>query len=265
MKTILEVRNLTKRFEGLVAVDDVSIEVKERRIHALIGPNGAGKTTTLSMINGTQTPSEGKIYFMGSEITDLPAYRIAQQGVGRTYQNIKLFGTLSALDNLKVGAMYKHNRGGILHFLLNIRESNRMEREMQEMACEVANSLGIYGMKDEQAKNLPYGYQKILELGRALMGDPKIILLDEPAAGLNPSERSEFVEILQKVYEQGIDLFLIEHNMDVVMNISHMITVLNFGEKIAEGTPAEIQNNDEVIRAYLGQRYKAISREGSKC
>lgn len=265
METILEVKGLTKRYEGLVAVNNVNIQVQKRRIHALIGPNGAGKTTTLSMINGTETPTEGKILFMGQDITPLPAYKVARMGIGRTYQNIKLFSTLSVLDNLKVGAMYKHNKGGVLHFLLNVKESNRMEQEMHEKACAIANQLGLYRMKDELAKNLPYGYQKILELGRALMGDPKIILLDEPAAGLNPSERSGFVDILQDVYQQGIDLFLIEHNMDVVMNISHMITVLNFGQKIAEGTPEEIQNHDEVIRAYLGDRYKTISKEGAKC
>jgi len=261
MKTILEVKNLTKRYEGLVAVNNVDIQVKERKIHALIGPNGAGKTTTLSMINGTTPPTEGQILLFGEDVTGLPAHRIAQKGMGRTYQNIKLFGSLTVLDNLMVGAMCNHNKGGVVHFLLNIRESNRMEKAMQEKACQVAEELGIYHLKDEYARNLPYGRQKVLELGRAMMGDPKIILLDEPAAGLNPAERSQFVDILQKVYEQGTDMFLIEHNMDVVMNISHMITVLNFGQKIAEGTPSEIQSNPEVIRAYLGNRYKVIGEE----
>ena len=262
---MLEVKDLTIRFGGLVAVNEVNFQVPIGSIFGLIGPNGAGKTTLFNMISGVYAPTSGKVIFNGQEIQGKAPYKVNALGIARTYQNIKLFSTLSVLDNLKVGAMYKHNKGGVLHFLLNVKESNRMEREMHEKACAIANQLGIYRMKDELAKNLPYGYQKILELGRALMGDPKIILLDEPAAGLNPSERSEFVDILQNVYQQGIDLFLIEHNMDVVMNISHMITVLNFGQKIAEGTPEEIQNHDEVIRAYLGDRYKAINREGAKC
>lgn len=260
MKTVLEIKNLTKRFEGLVAVKDVNITVKERQIHALIGPNGAGKTTTLSMINGTLEPTSGKILFGGQDITGMPAYKIAQKGLGRTFQNIKVFGSLTALENLMVGAMHNNNKGGVLRMLLCVKETNAMERTMREQALEVINEIGIYRLKDEYARNLPYGSQKVLELGRALMGKPKMILLDEPAAGLNTSERAEFVEILEKMYEKGIDLFLIEHNMDVVMNISHMITVLNFGQKIAEGTPSQIQSNPEVIRAYLGNRYKTIRK-----
>lgn len=167
--------------------------MKERRIHALIGPNGAGKTTTLSMINGTETPTEGKILLFGQDITGLPAHEVAPKGMGRTYQNIKLFGSLSVLDNLMVGAMQKYNKGGVVHFLFHVKESNRMEREMKEKALYIAEELGIYKMKDELARNLPYGLQKVLELGRALMGSPKLILLDEPAAGLNPSERAHFI------------------------------------------------------------------------
>lgn len=260
MSTILEVEGLTKRFEGLIAVNNVSFRIEGRRIHSLIGPNGAGKTTTLSMINGTLEPTLGTIRFLGKNITGMPTYKISQMGIGRTFQNIKQFSSLTVRENLMVGAMYKHNKGGVLHMLLHVQETNRMEREMREKADDVLQYIGMYELRNEYAGNLAYGRQKLLELGRALIGEPKLILLDEPAAGLNPTERIDFVEILQRVYESGIDLFLIEHNMDVVMNISHDITVLNFGEKIAEGSPQEIQRNPQVIKAYLGDRYAAINK-----
>ena len=255
MKTILKIDNLTKVFGGLEAVKDVNIQVQEREIHALIGPNGAGKTTTLSMINGTLTPTTGKIVFRGKDITGCPPHRAAAEGLGRTFQNIKQFGSLTVLENLMVGGMYHHNKGGVLHMLLHRKETRELERQVREKAEEIACKIGVRNLCGEYAGNLPYGRQKVLELGRAMMGDPRLILLDEPAAGLNPSERAEFVEILNKIYEEGIDLFLIEHNMDVVMNISHKITVLNFGRKIAEGRPREVANNAAVIKAYLGDRY----------
>lgn len=255
MKTVLEITELTKVFGGLEAVKDVNISAKEREIHALIGPNGAGKTTTLSMINGTLTPTTGTIVFRGEEITGMAPHKVAQKGMGRTFQNIKQFGTLTVLENLMVGGMSQNNKGGVLHMLLHAKETKEAEKRVREKAEYIANEIGMYNLIDEYAENLPYGRQKVLELGRAMMSDPKLILLDEPAAGLNPSERAEFVEILKKVYGRGIDLFLIEHNMDVVMNISHRITVLNFGRKIAEGTPEEIANNDNVIKAYLGERF----------
>lgn len=255
MKAVLETNNLTKIFGGLEAVKDVNISVNEREIHALIGPNGAGKTTTLSMINGTLKPTVGSVRFRGEDITGLAPHKVAIKGVGRTFQNIKQFGSLTVMENLMVGGMSRNNKGGVLHMLFHAKETEELEKKVREQAEDIAKKIGMFGLKDEYAGNLPYGRQKVLELGRAMMGEPALILLDEPAAGLNPSERAEFVEILKKVYEDGIDLFLIEHNMDVVMNISHKITVLNFGRKIAEGTPSEVANNEAVIKAYLGDRY----------
>lgn len=255
---ILDVRGLTKRFGGLLAVDHADLVVKKREIHALIGPNGAGKTTMLSMINGTLAPTEGSICFDGVDVTNKTTDVLAEMGMGRTFQNIKLFSTLTVLENIMLGSFCKYTKGGLLRFLLNIPESNRFEREMREKAEQIADFVGVYSMKDKVVGDLPYGRQKMTELGRALMLDPKLILLDEPAAGLNPTERSEFIDIMLKVFDDGTDLMLIEHNMDVVMNISHMITVLSFGKKIAEGTPKEIQNDSEVIRAYLGSDYKPV-------
>lgn len=268
METILKIEGLTKRFSGLTAVDNVSLEVRKREVHALIGPNGAGKTTTLNMVNGILPATEGTVTFYGADITKQPAYKIARMGMGRTYQNMKLFTSLTVLENLMVGGHYAHTKGGLLRFLGFPTESVRFERQLRDKAQEVLEFIGMSQYGGEVIGDLPYGRQKVAELGRALMSDPKLILLDEPAAGLNPTERKEFLEILQKVYDSDVDLFMIEHNMDVVMNISHRITVLNFGSKIAQGTPNEIQNNPEVIKAYLGDKYTAIQKnteEGSRC
>ena len=258
---MIEVRELTKQYDGLTAVDHVSFSVSRRRIHALIGPNGAGKTTTLSMINGTTKPTSGQILIDGVDCSKMPTDAIARLGVARTFQNIKLFPTLTVLENIMIGGQCHYTKGGLLRFLFFGGESRRLENEMREKASAIADSIGLSTLKDQQVGSLAYGRQKITELGRALMLDPKVILLDEPAAGLNPTERREFIEILQRTYQDGVDLLLIEHNMDVVMNICHSITVLNFGKKIAEGTPHEIQNNTDVIRAYLGEDYLPIGAQ----
>lgn len=258
MSSILQLDHVTKKFSGLTAVNDLSLQVEEHSIHSLIGPNGSGKTTTINLISGVIKVTDGTILYRGDQITDLPTFQIIQKGIGRTYQNIKLFSSLSAIDNVKVGG-HKETKLGILRTIFDLKASMQEEKMLNEKAEEILNFIGLYNMKEELVKNLPYGSQKILELGRALMANPDFILLDEPAAGLNPSERAELVSVLEKIFDKGITLFLIEHNMDVVMNISNKITVLNFGAKIAEGTPKEIQNDEQVIKAYLGEKYKVAN------
>lgn len=258
MSTILEVRGLTKQFSGLTAVGDLSFDVKKRTIHSLIGPNGSGKSTTINMITGALPLTAGTITYHGDLISGLPMHKVALNGVGRTFQNLKLFTSMTVKENLMVG-MHAQLNTGFFKFVFNPKAAAREEQHAQEKALEVIDYLGLYKQKDEIVKNLPYGQQKLTELGRSIMTSPKLLFLDEPAAGLNPSERVKFIDVLLKVFEDGIDLFLIEHNMDVVMSISDYITVINFGKKIAEGTPGEIQNNDDVITAYLGDKYKKKS------
>ena len=255
MATVLKLENLTKRFQGLVAVNQLSIDMQERTIHALIGPNGSGKSTTINMITGAYPSSEGRVFHRATEITNKPAYQIAQTGVNRTFQNLKLYKSMTVLENLMVG-MHMNMEQNFFSFLVNPKKTAREELQMEEKAKEILDFIGMYNLRDEYVNNISYGRQKMTELGRSLMTSPQLLFLDEPAAGLNPSERVEFVDILVKVFESGVDLFLIEHNMDVVMNISHNITVINFGTKIAEGTPEQIQSNDLVIQAYLGNKYK---------
>ena len=255
MATVLKVEGLTKRFGGLVAVNNLSIEMQARTIHSLIGPNGSGKSTTINMITGAFPATEGKVFHGDIEITNKPAHEIARTGINRTFQNLKLYKSMTVLENLMTG-MHMKTKQGFASFLVNPALTAREEKEMYEKSLEILNFINMYDLRNEYVGNISYGRQKMTELGRSLMTDPQLLFLDEPAAGLNPTERVEFVNILLKVFESGIDLFLIEHNMDVVMNISHMITVINFGTKIAEGTAQEIQNNDTVIEAYLGSQFK---------
>jgi len=255
MANILEVEHLTKKFSGLVAVNDLSFTMKERTIHSLIGPNGSGKSTTINMCTGALPITSGTVKYRDEMISGLVMHEIGSKQIGRTFQNLKLFGSMTVKENLMVG-MHSQMTDNIFKFLINPKAARAEEKMAEERAMEVLDYIGMYKYRDEIVKNLAYGQQKLTELGRSIMTSPKLLFLDEPAAGLNPSERVDFIKILLKVFEDGVDLFLIEHNMDVVMNISNFITVINFGSKIAEGTPKEIQNNDEVIAAYLGSHFK---------
>lgn len=255
MSAMLELKNITKKFGGLTAVNDLSMVVNEHEIHALIGPNGAGKTTATNMIEGVYHPTSGQIFFKGEDITTKSTYQIARLGIGRTFQNIKLYDTMTALENVMVGG-HQLAKLDLFPSIINPVGLLKEEKMLKEKALMLLDYVGLLSIKDEYVKNLPYGNRKVLEVARALMMDPELLLLDEPAAGLNPSERAEFVALIRRIHDEGKTIFMIEHNMDVIMNVSDQITVVNFGAKIAEGTPKEIQTNAEVIRAYLGERYK---------
>ena len=245
MANILTVENLTKNFSGLVAVNNLSFTMKERTIHSLIGPNGSGKSTTINMCTGALPITSGTVKYKDEVISGLQMHEITSKSVGRTFQNLKLFSSMTVKENLMTG-LHSQLNDGIVKFIFNPMAALEEEKVAEERANEVMNYIGMYKYRNYKVSNLAYGQQKLTELGRSLMNKPNLLFLDEPAAGLNPTERVEFIDILLKVFEDGIDLFLIEHNMDVVMNISNYITVINFGTKIAEGLPADIQSDDTV-------------------
>jgi branched-chain amino acid transport system ATP-binding protein len=252
---IVTLQGVTKYFSGLMALGDVSCAIKRGQIKALIGPNGAGKSTLLNIISGTFPPDKGSIIYQGRDIAGLRANEIAGLGMSRTFQLIRLFTVNDAtvMDNLLIGA-HKALHPGLLASLLMHGKVSRQVRQAKDRACEAMEFVGLAGYQDEAATSLSFGNQRLLELARALMAQPDLLLLDEPASGLNDAEVEGFMELLKSIRDKGITILLVEHNMKVVMNISDDIVVLDFGQKLAEGTPSEVRNNPEVMEAYLGTK-----------
>ncbi|WP_250228944.1 ABC transporter ATP-binding protein [Anaeropeptidivorans aminofermentans] len=249
---VLETKNITMRFGGLTAVNNVSIEVPKENIISLIGPNGAGKTTFFNLLTGIYRPTEGNINICGKPVVGLKPFEVTSLGVGRTFQNIRLFKSMTVLENVMLG-QFSRTGSGFFQCVLGSKGAKAEEKKSKEIAMELLDFVGLSHKRNELATSLPYGEQRKVEIARAMAVEPELILLDEPAAGMNTSEKREAQNLIKKIQQRGLTVFLIEHDMKLVMGISDRVIVLDYGNKIAEGAPQEIQKNERVIAAYLGK------------
>lgn len=252
--SMLETKSLTREFGGIIAVNRVDFSVEKNMITGLIGPNGAGKTTLFNNITGLDSPTSGKVIFEDQDITGLKANKICRLGIARTFQNIRLFKELSVIDNVMMGRHFHTGslKNRTMQALVSYFNVGNEAKEEYKEAMKWLEFFGLEDLRNEDAKNLPYGYQRELEIARALATEPKLLFLDEPAAGMNPQETDSLMKTIRRIRDLGITVVLIEHDMKLVMNICDNITVLNYGQKIAQGTPSEIQRDSAVIQAYLG-------------
>jgi branched-chain amino acid transport system ATP-binding protein len=256
MTPLLDVRGLSKRFGGVQAVKDVSFQVHAGTVKALIGPNGAGKTTLFNLVSGVAAPDAGTVFFRGAPIQGQLAHRVAAHGLSRTFQHIRLFAGMTALENVMVGR-HTRTRAGFVAGMLHLPWTWREERQIEARAREALDFMGISELADSDATSLSYGQQRAVELARALAAEPELLLLDEPAAGLNMRETAELAKLVRRLRERGITVLIVEHDMGLVMNVSDEVVVLSYGEKIADAEPRIVQKDPEVIRIYLGEEEAA--------
>lgn len=250
--SILELQDITQEFGGLHALEHVNLQVEEEQIFGVIGPNGAGKTTLFNIVSGIYVPTQGRLVFKGEQLNHVAPHDIARLGIARTFQNIRLFNKLSVLDNVRVGS-HGITKSGLFSGMLRLPAARREEKLIMEQAKELLNMLGLYEKRWEYAESLAYGEQRRLEIARALALNPSLLLLDEPAAGMNPQEKEELMQLIQQIRgERHVTILLVEHDMNLVMNICDRLAVLDYGKKIADGTPEEIKNDARVVESYLG-------------